>query len=140
MKERYIVLLVVIVFLLSGLTGCKPKVERFHEEPATFWDGIWHGLNFFELPGAYQSTSGYIWGVRIGITWIILSCLVCYISGVIWVIKTEGDLLAILMCYSGPMIGFLLGALIYWSIYGLVAAIAWLFECVGLFWKWLWSH
>lgn len=59
MKKRmkYLYSFLLISLLLCGMTGCgTPESERFRKTPATFWDGIWHGIFFLEYVAKFTLT------------------------------------------------------------------------------------
>jgi len=122
--------------LLAGLAGCTSKSERFQEKPATFWDGIWYGaIAPWSLSPAYRSeparsTPGYKWGVGLGAAWTFL----WIVRGTVAAINENGYSGCLFGLLGGYLFGILLGALIYWSIYALLA---YLLQNVNSWFEWL---
>lgn len=125
---KYIYIFLLMSLLLGGLAGCTPGSER----PATFWDGLWHGIitPFYWLiwrarPEPVQSTSGYIWGVWIGKIWI---CLTLVIGVFTDDEQGEDDWLAQLFLLA-LCISLLIRGLVYLSVY--------LIDVVDVWFRWL---
>ena len=44
LANRNQILVLGVIFLILIVSNCAPNNERFEENPAGFWAGIWHGL------------------------------------------------------------------------------------------------
>jgi len=130
---HYIAVFLILWYLLGGLVGCTSEKERFppySKKIATFWDGIWHGIIFFELPNSVKETANYKWGYRIGVGYIVL-CMIIGLRGV-GPYDNIGN-----GCFGGYLFGLLSGSVLYWSIYGIVKLIKYLGGSIGIWLKWL---
>jgi hypothetical protein len=114
-------ILLLISILLVILAIYIPASEHFYRYPATFWDGIWHGmLAPWSLWPPYriepaQSTGGYDWGVGVGAVVTIVCIIVIYnfLNN-----NGSGCLVGLLGGYIGGALG---GTITYWLIYFLLS-------------------
>jgi len=129
---HYIAVFLILWYLLGGLVGCAFEKKRFppySKKIATFWDGIWHGIIFFELPKSVTKTEYYRLGCGIGVVYIFLS--MTFFSGTL---SNQYGEPGCIVCY---LFGLLSGTVLYWSIYGIVKLIEYLGGSIGMWLKWL---